>query len=190
VSTTTRPRQTVLSFALILQHVFEDAEQANTLSRERWTELSAVMDEWYRTKSWSFAPLYADPKAGDSFDGAWHVPPSPQGVVPIGLQYYYFCEVLPKTYLSNACLFGLAAVRARKRTDTAIRTRIRIVIGYDVSNSHCSNVMFQGSHILSACGAYIVEKGGQQACVKYLIRLQRMIRWRTDKLLAEIREQW
>jgi hypothetical protein len=180
----------VYQFALILQHVFEDAEQANTLSREKWTELNADTDEWCRTKAWSFAPLYADPKAGDSFDGTWPVLPTPQGVVAIGLQYYHLCKILLTIYSPNASLVGLAGVRARKSTDAAIRKHIRIVIGYGVSNSHCSNVMFQGSHILSACGAYIVDKAEQQACVEYLTSLQSMIGWRTDKVLAEVREQW
>ncbi|KAL1595784.1 hypothetical protein SLS60_009473 [Paraconiothyrium brasiliense] len=180
----------VYQFALILQHVFEDAEQANMLSRERWAELSAETDEWHRTKPWSFAPLYSDPRAGDSFDGSWPELPTPQGVVAIGLQYYHLCKILLTIYSPNASLVGLAGVRARKLTDAAIRKHIRIVIGYGVSNSHCSNVMFQGSHILSACGAYIIDKKEQQACVEYLSSLQDMIGWRTDKVLAEVREQW
>ncbi|KAL5412542.1 hypothetical protein PMIN04_009795 [Paraphaeosphaeria minitans] len=180
----------VYQFALILQHVFEDAEQANTLSRERWTEFNADTDEWYRTKPWSFAPLYFDPKAGDSFEGSWPALPTSQGVVAIGLQYYHLCKILLMIYSPNASLVGLAGVRARKSTDASIRKHIRIVIGYGVSNSHCSNVMFQGSHILSACGAYIVDKAEQQACVEYLTSLQTLIGWRTDKVLAEVREQW
>ncbi|KAF2441061.1 hypothetical protein P171DRAFT_434747 [Karstenula rhodostoma CBS 690.94] len=180
----------VYQFALILQNAFEDVEQANTLSREKWRELNADTDEWYRTKPWSFAPLYSDPKAGDAFDGSWPVLPTPQGVVAIGLQYYHLCKILLTVYSPNASLVGIAGVRARKSTDAAIRKHIRIVIGYSVSNSHCSNVMFQGSHILSACGAYIVDKAEQQACVEYLACLQRMIGWRTNKVLAEVREQW
>lgn len=180
----------VYQFALILQHVFEDADQVNTLSREKWNELNAETDEWYRTKPWSFAPLYFDPTAGDSFDGSWPTLPTPQGVVAIGLQYYHLCKILLTIYSPNASLVGLAGVRARKSTDAAIRKHIRIVIGYGVSNSHCSNVMFQGSHILSACGAYIVDKAEQQACVEYLFSVQKMIGWRTDKVLAEVREQW
>ncbi|KAL5391438.1 hypothetical protein DPSP01_001306 [Paraphaeosphaeria sporulosa] len=180
----------VYQFALILQHVFEDAEHTNALSREKWTELNADTDEWYRTKPWSFAPLYSDPKAGDSFDGSWPALPTSQGVVAIGLQYYHLCKILLTIYSPNASLVGLAGLRARKSTDAAIRKHIRIIIGYGVSNSHCSNVMFQGSHILSACGAYIVDKAEQQACVEYLTSLQRLIGWRTDKVLAEVREQW
>lgn len=170
--------------------MFEDADHVNTLSSERWKELNADTDEWYHTKPWSFAPLYSDPKAGDSFDGSWPALPTPQGVVAIGLQYYHLCKILLTIYSPNASLVGLAGVRARKFTDAMVRKHIRIVIGYSVSNSHCSNVMFQGSHILSACGAYIVDKAEQQACCEYLISLQKLIGWRTDKVLAEVREQW
>lgn len=180
----------VYQFALILQYVFEDVEQANSLTREKWAELNADTEEWYQAKPWSFAPLYMDPKAGDSFDEAWPVLPTPQGVVAIGLQYYHLCKILLTIYSPNASLVGFAGVRARKSTDAAIRKHIRIIIGYGVSNSHCSNVMFQGSHILSACGAYIVDKVEQEACVDYLNSLQKMIGWRTDKVLAEVREQW
>ncbi|KAJ4300951.1 hypothetical protein N0V90_003040 [Kalmusia sp. IMI 367209] len=177
-------------FALILQHVFEDADQANSLTREKWTELNVDVDEWYRTKPWSFAPLYHDPKAGDAFNGTWPVLPTPQGVVAIGLQYYHLCKILLTIYSPNASLVGLAGVRARKTTDAAIRKHIRIVIGYGVSNSHCSNVMFQGSHILSACGAYIIDKAEQNACVEYLKSCQRTMGWRTDKVIADLHEQW
>ena len=180
----------VYQFALVLQYVFENAAQAHSLTREKWAELNADAEEWYRTKPWSFAPLYSDPKAGDSFEGTWPDLPTPQGVVAIGLQYYHLCKILLTIYSPNASLVGLAGVRARKTTDAAIRKHIRIVIGYGVSNSHCSNAMFQGSHILSACGAYIVDKAEQQACVEYLDSLQRTVGWRTDKVLAEVREQW
>ncbi|KAF1971484.1 hypothetical protein BU23DRAFT_183352 [Bimuria novae-zelandiae CBS 107.79] len=180
----------VYQFALILQYVFEETEHATTLTRDKWSELNADTEEWHRTKPWSFAPLYSDPKAGDTFDGTWPVLPAPQGVVAIGLQYYHLCKILLTIYSPNASLVGLAGVRARKSTDAAIRKNMRIVIGYGVSNSHCSNVMFQGSHILSACGAYITDKAEQQACVEYLDSLQRMIGWRTDKVVAEVREQW
>jgi hypothetical protein len=142
----------VYQFALILQYVFEDVEQANSLTREKWAELNADTEEWYQAKPWSFAPLYMDPKAGDSFDGTWPVLPTPQGVVAIGLQYYHLCKILLTIYSPNASLVGFAGVRARKSTDAAIRKHIRIIIGYGVSNSHCSNVMFQGSHIL--CGLF------------------------------------
>jgi hypothetical protein len=67
---------------------------------------------------------------------------------------------------------------------------MRITIGYGVSNSHCGNAMFQGSHILSACGAYIVDEKEQEACVEYLTGLQRLIGWRTDKVINDLREQW
>jgi hypothetical protein len=50
--------------------------------------------------------------------------------------------------------------------------------------------MFQGSHMLSACGAYVVDEREQDACVEYLTGLQRLINWRTDKVLGDLREQW
>lgn len=180
----------IFQFALILQQVFEDTEHANSLTREKWTELNDDTDEWYRTKPWSFAPLYADPNAGDSFHGTWPVLRTPQGVVAIGLQYYHLCKIILTIYSPNATLVGIAGVRARKSTDAAVRKHMRIVIGYGVSNSHCSNAMFQGCHILSACGAYVVDRAEQEACVEYLASLQMMIGWRTDKVLAEVREQW
>lgn len=185
----------IFLFATILQHVFEEAApaaaaHAHALTRDKWAELDADVDEWFRTKPWTFAPLYSDPDAGAAFDGAWPELPTAQGVVAVGMQYYHLCKILLTIYSPNASLVGLAGVRARKATDAAIRRHMRITIGYGVSNSHCGNAMFQGSHILSACGAYIVDRREQDACVQYLKGLQRIIGWRTDKVLADLRDQW
>jgi hypothetical protein len=181
----------IFLFATVLQAVFEDnATEANNLSRDKWKELGEDVDEWERTKPWSFTALNVEPDAGDKFTGPWPDLPCAQGVVAVGLQYYHLCKILLTIYSPNASLVGLAGVRARKATDAAIRKHIRITIGYGVSNSHCGNAMFQGSHILSACGAYVTDEKEQEACVEYLTRLQRMIGWRTDKVIKDLREQW
>ncbi|KAF2031745.1 hypothetical protein EK21DRAFT_62618, partial [Setomelanomma holmii] len=181
----------IFLFATILQAVFEDdTMEANNLSKEKWKELEAEVDEWERTKPWTFSPLYMDADAGERFDGAWPQLPCAQGVVAVGLQYYHLCKIILTIYSPNASLVGLAGVRARKATDAAIRKHIRITIGYGISNSHCGNAMFQGSHILSACGAYVLDSKEQDACVDYLTGLQRIIGWRTDKVLNDLKEQW
>jgi len=180
----------IFQFANILQHVFEDASFSNSLTREKWSELDADVEEWQRTKPWTFAPLHADADVGTTFSGSWPDLFTAQGVVAVGLQYYHLCKILLTIYSPNASLVGLAGVRARKTTDASIRKHIRIAIGYGISNVHCGNAMFQGSHILSACGAYIVDRSEQAACVEYLKSLQRLIGWRTDKVLADLREQW
>jgi hypothetical protein len=178
-------------FATILQAVFEDnTTEANNLSKDKWKELDDEIEEWEHTKPWSFTALYVAPDAGEKFAGAWPDLPCAQGVVAVGLQYYHLCKILLTIYSPNASLVGLAGVRARKATDAAIRAHIRITIGYGVSNSHCGNAMFQGSHILSACGAYVIDEKEQDACVEYLTGLQRLIGWRTDKVLRDLREQW
>lgn len=178
----------IFLFATVLQAVFEDT--SNGISREKWKELHDEVDEWDRTKPWAFSPFHIEPDAGERFTGSWPELPCAQGVVAVGLQYYHLCKILLTIYSPNASLVGLAGVRARKATDATIRKHIRITIGYGVSNSHCGNAMFQGSHILSACGAYIVDEKEQQACVEYLTGLQRLIGWRTDKVLGDLREQW
>ncbi|KAF2683356.1 hypothetical protein K458DRAFT_389969 [Lentithecium fluviatile CBS 122367] len=180
----------IFQFATILQHVFEDATFSNSLTREKWADLDGDVEEWNRTKPWSFAPLFAERDVGTTFNGSWPDLPTAQGVVAVGLQYYHLCKILLTIYSPNASLVGLAGVRARKATDATIRKHIRITIGYGISNVHCGNAMFQGSHILSACGAYIIDRNEQQACVEYLESLQRLIGWRTDKVLADLREQW
>ncbi|KAF2255270.1 hypothetical protein BU26DRAFT_417197, partial [Trematosphaeria pertusa] len=180
----------IFQFATVLQYVFDDVDGANSLTREKWAELDADAEEWQRTKPWTFSPLYPDPEAGTSFAGSWPDLPTAQGVVAVGLQYYHLCKILLTIYSPHASLVGLAGVRARKATDAAIRKHIRMTIGYGISNSHCANAMFQGSHILSACGAYIVDRREQDACVEYLESVQRLIGWRTDKVLADLREQW
>lgn len=182
----------IFQFAVILKHAFEQHPDSGSscVTREKWNELDAEVEEWYRTKPRNFAPLFADADVGDTFKGAWPELPTAQGVVAVGLQYYHLCKILLAIYSPNVALVGLAGVRARKSTDALIRKHIRITIGYGVSNSHCGNAMFQGSHILSACGLYITDPEEQQACVEYLENLQRLIGWRTDKVLADLREQW
>lgn len=179
----------IFQFAQILHNVFEERE-GHSLTREKWNELDAETEEWERTKPWNFTALCPDPNAGQTFNGSWPELPTPSGVIAVGLQYYHLCKILLQIYSPNATLVGLAGVRQRRTTDALIRKHIRIVIGYGVSNSHCGNAMFQGSHILSACGAYIVDTQEQNACVEYLESLQNIIGWRTDKVLADLREQW
>lgn len=182
----------IFHFATILQTIFEENGEANTntLTKEKWTELHAELDEWERTKPWTFAAFHIEPNAGDKFNGTWPQLPCAQGVVAVGLQYYHLSKIILTIYSPNASLVGLAGVRARKATDASIRKHIRITIGYGISNETCGNAMFQGSHILSACGAYIVDPLEQQACVEYLLGLQSRIGWRTDKVIADLREQW
>lgn len=127
---------------------------------------------------------------GKEFNGSWPDLPCPSGVVAVGLQYYHLCKILLQIYSPHATLVGLAGVRQRRSTDATIRKHIRIVIGLGVSNSHCGNAMFQGSHILSACGAYVVDPKEQEACFEYLEGLQRLIGWRTDKVVADLKDQW
>ncbi|KAF2702880.1 hypothetical protein K504DRAFT_520871, partial [Pleomassaria siparia CBS 279.74] len=177
--------------ATILQYVFEDSpESTSSLTREKWAELDADIDEWERTKPWTFSALYVDPDAGKDFDGSWPDLPTAQGVVAVGLQYYHLCKILLTIYSPHASLVGLSGVRARRATDAAVRRHIRIVIGYGVSNSHCGNAMFQGSRILSACGAYMTDRKEQDACVEYLKGLQKTIGWKKDNVLADLRKQW
>ncbi|KAI8935875.1 hypothetical protein NX059_007390 [Plenodomus lindquistii] len=178
----------IFLFATILQAVFEDTSTG--ISREKWKNLNDDVDEWDRTKPWTFSPLFIEPDAGVKFTGSWPELPCAQGVVAVGLQYYHLAKIILTIYSPNTLLVGLAGVRARKATDAVIRKHIRITIGYAVSNSHCGNVMFQGSHILSACGTYVVEEEEQQACVEYLEGLKRLVGWRTDKVLRDLREQW
>lgn len=182
----------IFLFGTILQTIFEESEEANTnsLTKERWTELHAEVDEWERTKPWTFTALHVEPNAGEKFNGAWPQLSCAQGVVAVGLQYYHLSKIILTIYSPNASLVGLAGVRARKATDASIRKHIRITIGYGISNETCGNAMFQGSHILSACGAYIVDPLEQEACVEYLNGLQSRIGWRTDKVIADLREQW
>ena len=182
----------ILLFATILQTIFEESGEANTnsLTKEKWTELHAEVDEWESTKPWTFTAFHVEPNAGERYAGAWPDLPCAQGVVAVGLQYYHLCKIILTIYSPNASLVGLAGVRARKATDASIRKHIRITIGYGISNEHCGNAMFQGSHILSACGAYIVDPAEQEACVEYLKELQGRIGWRTDKVIADLREQW
>ncbi|KAF2793774.1 hypothetical protein K505DRAFT_375122 [Melanomma pulvis-pyrius CBS 109.77] len=180
----------IFQFATILQHVFEDSPESSSLTRDKWAELDADVDEWERTKPWTFTALYIDPNAGKEFNGSWPVLPTAQGVVAVGLQYYHLCKILLSIYSPHASLVGLAGVRARRATDAAILRHIRIIIGYGVSNSHCGNAMFQGSHILSACGAYVTDKAEQEACVEYLKGVQQIIGWKTDNVLQDLREQW
>ncbi|KAF2014875.1 hypothetical protein BU24DRAFT_463619 [Aaosphaeria arxii CBS 175.79] len=179
----------IFQFAVVLQHVFEES-QGQLITRDKWMELNADVDEWERTKPWTFSALFMEPDAGKEFSGRWPALPTPQGVVAIGLQYYHLCKIILAIYSPHASLVGLAGVRSRRQTDAAIRKHIRIVIGYGVSNSHCGNAMFQGSHILSACGAYVVDKDEQAACIKYLQGLQHHIGWRTDKVVLDLQEQW
>ncbi|KAF3031861.1 hypothetical protein E8E11_002239, partial [Didymella keratinophila] len=158
----------IFHFATILQTIFEENGEANinTLTKEKWTELHAELDEWERTKPWTFAAFHIEPNAGDKFNGTWPQLPCAQGVIAVGLQYYHLSKIILTIYSPNASLVGLAGVRARKATDASIRKHIRITIGYGISNDTCGNAMFQGSHILSACGAYIVDPLEQQACVE------------------------
>jgi hypothetical protein len=182
----------IFLFATVLQNIFEDSGEANTnsLTKEKWKELHAEVDEWERTKPWTFCAIHVEPNAGERFDGKWPDLPCTQGVVAVGLQYYHLCKIILTIYSPNASLVGLAGVRARKATDALIRKHIRITIGYGISNEHCGNAMFQGSHILSACGAYVTDKAEQEACVEYLKGLQRGIGWRTDKVITDLKEQW
>jgi hypothetical protein len=179
----------IWQFAMVLQEIFQESE-GQGLNKEKWTELEADVEEWYRTKPWTFSTLYDNPAAGKEFQGDWPDLPTPAGVVAVGLQYYHLCKIILQIYSPNATLVGLTGVRQRKSTDAAIRKHIRIVIGLGHSNSHCANAMFQGSHILSACGSYVVDSIEQEACVGYLTGLQNLIGWRTDKVLADLREQW
>jgi hypothetical protein len=128
--------------------------------------------------------------AGEKFTGTWPALPCALGVIAVGLQCYHLCKIILIIYSPSASLVGLTGVRARKATNAAIRKHMRITIGYGVSNPHCGNAMFQGSHLLSACGAYIVDETEQKACVEYLTSLQRLIGWRTDKVINDLREQW
>lgn len=182
----------IFLFATILQTIFGENGEANTntLTQEKWTELHAELDDWERTKPWTFAAFHIEPNAGERFNGAWPQLPCAQGVVAVGLQYYHLSKIILTIYSPNASLVGLTGVRARKATDASIRKHIRITIGYGFSNEICGNAMFQGSHILSACGAYIVDPMEQEACVEYLRGLQSRIGWRTDKVIADVREQW
>ncbi|KAF2658339.1 hypothetical protein K491DRAFT_776521 [Lophiostoma macrostomum CBS 122681] len=179
----------IFQFATILQHVFEETE-GHSLTRDKWQELESETEEWERTKPWTYGPLLPDGNAGKEFHGSWPSLPTPSGMVAVGLQYYHLCKILLQIYSPHASLVGLAGIRQRKTTDAAIRKHIRVVIGYGVSNKHCDNAMFQGSHILSACGAYITDKVEQEACLKYLGGLQKEMGWRTDKVLADLKEQW
>ncbi|KAL1793189.1 hypothetical protein ACET3X_008171 [Alternaria dauci] len=181
----------IFLFAVVLQTVFGGSNNGSeNVSREKWKDLNDEVDEWERSKPWTFSAFHVEPDAGDRFEGTWPEQLCPSGVVAVGLQYYHLCKILLTIYSPNASLVGLAGVRARKSTDAAIRKHIRITIGYGVSNSHCGNAMFQGSHILSACGAYIIDPREQQACVEYLEQLQKHIGWRTDGVLRDLREQW
>ena len=81
----------IFLFAIILQTIFEESGEANTnsLTKEEWTELHAEVDEWERTKPWTFSALHIEPNAGEKYNGSWPQLPCAQGVIAVGLQYYH-----------------------------------------------------------------------------------------------------
>jgi hypothetical protein len=180
----------IFLFATILEAVFQDSSTNTGISHTKWQELTDTVDEWERTKPWTFSALHVEPGAGDKFDGSWPELLCAQGVIAVGLQYYHLCKILLTIYSPTAAVVGIAGIRARRATDAMIRKHIRITIGYGMSNSYCGNAMFQGSHILSAAGAYVIDEKEQQACVEYLQGLQRLIGWRTDGVLRDLKDMW
>lgn len=182
----------IFLFATILQTVFKDGGDvsSSSLAKATWTELDDQVEEWQRMKPWSFSALHVELNAGEKFEGRWPDLPCAQGVVTVGLQYYHLCKTILTIYSPYQPPVGLAAVRARKLSDALIRKHIRLTIGYGQSNEYCANAVFQGSHILSACGAYIVDPREQQACARYLNGMQKKMGWRTDKIQADLEEQW
>jgi len=182
----------IFLFATILQTVFKDSDNVSSggLPKATWTELHDQIEEWHLTKPWSFCALHVELNAGEKFEGRWPDLPCTQGVITVGLQYYHLCKTILTIYSPHQPLVGLAGVRMRKTTDALVRKHMRITIGYGQSNDYCTNAMFQVSHILSACGVYIVDPREQQACVEYLRGMQKMMGWRTDKVRADLEEQW
>jgi hypothetical protein len=182
----------IFLFATILQTVFKDSGDVRSggLPKATWTELHGQVEEWHLTKPWSFCALHVELNAGEKFEGRWPDLPCTQGVITVGLQYYHLCKTILTIYSPHQPLVGLAGVRTRKNTDALVRKHIRITIGYAQSNEYCANAMFQVSHILSACGVYIFDPSEQQACAEYLRGMQKMMGWRTDRVRADLEEQW
>ncbi|KAF3005883.1 hypothetical protein E8E13_009301 [Curvularia kusanoi] len=73
----------IFLFATILQTIFEENGEAttNSLTKEKWNALHADVDEWERTKPWTFSALHVEPNAGEKFEGSWPLLPCAQGVV-------------------------------------------------------------------------------------------------------------
>jgi hypothetical protein len=84
----------------------------------------------------------------------------------------------------------LNRMQGKTQPSTSIRKCIPTTIECGDSYLYCDDAMLQGSQILSACGAYVVEEKEQEARMEYLTGLQQRIEWRTDKMLRYFREQW
>jgi hypothetical protein len=176
-------------FARILQQALTEVGE-HELTEDQWTRLKEEVDEWAETRPKFFRSIFQhDRDIGMEFTGSWPYLPTAHGVVAVGLQFWHLCEILLILYSPYAQL-GLSGARQRIKDDAAVRRHIRIIIGYGKSNSHCPNTLFQGGHILAVCGAYIIDKLEQDACVEYLKYFQRVIGWRTAKSISELQYLW
>jgi Fungal specific transcription factor domain len=186
----------IFCFANILKNVFAK-DSMGYLSREKWTEINAEVDDWEGTKPWAFTPLLSDDfsepddRLGDAqWPGSWPELRTAHPAHAVGLQYFHLCKIMLAFYDPGVAKASLISHRSRILTDAKIRKHIRVIFGYAISNSHVSNAQFQASHILATCGAYLTDAQEQEAAIEYLRNVQRTMGWKTGAVIDDLRKEW
>ncbi|EXJ53542.1 uncharacterized protein A1O5_13213 [Cladophialophora psammophila CBS 110553] len=181
----------IFIFARMLTYVFgEDNKQ---LSLEQWAELDAEVAAWEVSKPWHFTPLFVESPGVSALKS--NRSPWPELYVcnpaqVVGLQHYYFAKIVLAIYDPRLSKLSFGSLRLRRDSESMVRECLRMVVGLAVSNDHVQTAMFQGSHILSACGMYLNNREEQEAAVSFLEQMTRRMGWQTSHIIRGLKEQW
>ncbi|KAJ5780086.1 hypothetical protein N7457_005246 [Penicillium paradoxum] len=174
--------------ARILQLYFD--APGNVVNREDWYRISNCVNEWNETKPPTWQPIWyqaSSVAARRPFPELWMI--SPPAV--IGMQYYYSaCIFLALSEASSPHMSDYEMARSRRLKEKTIADYLVVVIGLSISNESVENAYFMASHLLHRFGYCLRQKLQQQGSLDFLIRVEKVLGWRTSWIMEELQRQW
>ncbi|KAF4986608.1 hypothetical protein FDECE_15858 [Fusarium decemcellulare] len=171
-----------------------EGDAANRLSSAApgpWELVEMEVGQWYDMKPLSFKPIYHKP-ADVQNDRPFPAICIAASVPVVAMQHYYAAKAiicLRKCNNTNLNI-GYHAARLRRDWEQRIAAYLCTLMGLALSNEHVVNAFYLPAHMLSLCGYCIRHPCERAHTVRYLHKVDEIIKWKTKTLIETLETEW
>ncbi|KAH6994695.1 hypothetical protein EDB82DRAFT_198951 [Fusarium venenatum] len=173
----------VYNFAKILKLFLSTNTQESNLGE--WRAVETEVKGWYDARPVSFKPVFhqpADVSSDRPFPTLYFLRPVPV----IAMQHYYAAEAVLCMYKFNDTQY----MDSHGKQEFKISFYLCILMGLALSNPHISNAYYLPAHMLSLCGYCIRDLCQRTHSIRYLEKVDEVIKWKTKSLIKKLKEDW
>ncbi|KAF5679451.1 transcription regulatory SNF2 [Fusarium heterosporum] len=152
-----------------------------------WEAVEREVDGWYEGRPLSFKPIYYR-KAAVHDQRPFPAICYTASVPVIAMQHYYAAKAVLCLHKRNTEMEHdiTVALSAEKKISGYLCT----LMGLALSNEHAGNAFYLPAHMLSLCGHCIQNTCEREHTIRYLRRVDEVIKWKTSLIIDTLQTEW